>query len=102
MRRFSEVTARAVRASAPVRICDVGGWTDTWFAGHGQVLNIAVTPAVGVTVGVHPIGSLASRVVLDAVNYGDRYAFDLGALPGRHPLLEAAIEQVGLPDDVSV
>ena len=25
-------TPRLVRASAPVRICDLGGWTDTWFA----------------------------------------------------------------------
>lgn len=31
-----------VRSRAPVRICDIGGWTDTHFAGHGAVLNIAV------------------------------------------------------------
>jgi len=102
VRRFSDVNAGAVSASAPVRICDIGGWTDTWFSGHGQVFHIAVEPRVEVQLHAHPIGSLASRVVLDAVNYGDRYAFDLGALPGRHPLLEAAIEEVGLPDDVSV
>lgn len=31
-----------IRSRAPVRICDIGGWTDTHFAGHGAVLNIAV------------------------------------------------------------
>lgn len=38
----------AVSASAPIRICDTGGWTDTWFAGHGVVCNLAVEPAVHV------------------------------------------------------
>jgi len=32
-----------VRSRSPVRICDIGGWTDTRFARHGAVLNIAVT-----------------------------------------------------------
>ena len=27
---------------APVRICDVGGWTDTWFFPNGVVFNICV------------------------------------------------------------
>ncbi|HEX4862489.1 MAG TPA: hypothetical protein VFV02_00355 [Acidimicrobiales bacterium] len=39
-----------VRASAPVRICDNGGWTDTWFGGPGRVLNLAVSPRVEVVV----------------------------------------------------
>jgi D-glycero-alpha-D-manno-heptose-7-phosphate kinase len=39
-----------VRASAPVRICDTGGWTDTWFARTGAVFSIAVSPRVEVTV----------------------------------------------------
>lgn len=38
-----------VEASAPIRICDLGGWTDTWFAESGVVLNIAVTPRIRVT-----------------------------------------------------
>lgn len=39
-----------VRAHAPVRTADVGGWTDTWFAGRGMVTNVAVAPGVTVTV----------------------------------------------------
>ena len=30
-----------VSVHAPVRIIDFGGWTDTWFAGHGKVLNFS-------------------------------------------------------------
>ena len=37
-------------ATAPVRVCDAGGWTDTWFAGTGQVCNLAVRPGVRVEV----------------------------------------------------
>jgi D-glycero-alpha-D-manno-heptose-7-phosphate kinase len=93
---------RVVNAVAPIRVCDIGGWTDTWFAGHGKVLNIGVHPCVEVQVRVHPIGALADRIVLDVENFGERYAFDLDALPGRHPLLEAVVDDVGLPDNVSV
>ena len=33
---------RSVIVTAPVRIADLGGWTDTWFAGHGAVCHLAV------------------------------------------------------------
>lgn len=35
-------------ATAPVRVCDAGGWTDTWFAGTGVVCSLAVRPGVRV------------------------------------------------------
>ena len=53
-----------------------GGWTDTWFAGHGKVFNIAVSPYVEVQIKVHPIGS-CPPLVLDAKNYGERYTLSL-------------------------
>ncbi len=93
---------RVVNAVAPIRICDNGGWTDTWFAGHGKVFNIGVSPYVEVQVKTHPIGALPHRIVLDAENYSDRYGFDPSVPPHRHPLLEAAVDQVGVPDDMSL
>lgn len=39
-----------IEAAAPVRLCDLGGWTDTWFGGPGRVLNIAVEPGVRVRI----------------------------------------------------
>jgi D-glycero-alpha-D-manno-heptose-7-phosphate kinase len=91
---------RQVRAVAPVRICDLGGWTDTWFAGHGVVCNIAVSPGAEVRAVTHETGSLPARVVLDVEQFGDRYGIDPDArLPGKHPMLEAAIAAASLPPD---
>ncbi len=96
---------RVVNSVAPIRVCDNGGWTDTWFAGHGKVFNIGVYPYVEVQIEVFPRGALPARVILYAENYGDRYA----VVPqnGRHewiqhPLLEAAIDYVGVPEDMAV
>jgi len=93
---------RVVNARTPIRICDNGGWTDTWFAGHGKVFNIGVSPYVEVQARAFREGELPTRVVIDAENYGDRYGFEPGDLPGRHPLLEAAIDETGVPDGTSV
>ncbi len=32
-------------SSVVSRICDIGGWLDTWFAKHGEVLNLGVYSA---------------------------------------------------------
>jgi D-glycero-alpha-D-manno-heptose-7-phosphate kinase len=101
-RRDAATPLSVVNAVAPVRVCDNGGWTDTWFAGHGRVFNIGVGPGVEVQVRSHQIGALPGRVVLDVENSGERYAFDPGTLPGRHPLLEAAVDEAGVPEGVSV
>lgn len=92
-----------MRATAPVRICDLGGWTDTWFAGHGRVCNIAAEPGVTVEVIARRAPGSLPPVELHAVSLGDRYGYDpaVGA-PGRHPMLEAAIAEVGLSDRAAV
>ncbi len=33
---------KIIFSRAPVRICDVGGWTDTWFCNKGAVFNFCV------------------------------------------------------------
>ena len=35
--------------TAPVRVADAGGWTDTWFAETGVVCSVAVGPGVEIT-----------------------------------------------------
>jgi D-glycero-alpha-D-manno-heptose-7-phosphate kinase len=40
----------AIVVRAPVRIADLGGWTDTWFASNGIVSNVAVGPGVEVSI----------------------------------------------------
>jgi D-glycero-alpha-D-manno-heptose-7-phosphate kinase len=94
---------RVINAVAPIRICDLGGWTDTWFAEHGKILNIGVYPYVEVQIEVYPAGAIPDRIVIFAENYGERYALQLeGGAYSRHPLLEAAIEFMAVPDDVAI
>jgi D-glycero-alpha-D-manno-heptose-7-phosphate kinase len=91
---------RRVRAVAPVRICDLGGWTDTWFAGHGVVCNVAISPGAEVSIATLERGALPARVVLDVEQFGDRYGIDPGGpLPGKHPLLEATVASAAIPAD---
>jgi D-glycero-alpha-D-manno-heptose-7-phosphate kinase len=95
------------RVQAPVRVLDAGGWTDTWFAGHGAVCHLAVDHGSEVLVrrddqgAASEIGSAELRVPA----FGDRYRFAFDACPGRHPLLEATLRRWaprGCAVDVSV
>jgi len=94
---------RIINSIAPIRICDNGGWTDTWFAGNGKVFNIGVSPYVEVQIAVYPRAACPDRITIHAENYGERYA----VVPGssnyeRHPLLEAAIEEVMPPEEYAL
>jgi D-glycero-alpha-D-manno-heptose-7-phosphate kinase len=97
-------TVRIINSVAPIRVCDNGGWTDTWFAGRGAIFNIGVYPYVEVQLEVAPrdLGSAEPRVEIFAENFGDRYPRRLGTDWDRHPLLEAAIERMGVPEDVAI
>jgi D-glycero-alpha-D-manno-heptose-7-phosphate kinase len=89
-----------VNSVAPIRICDNGCWTDTWFAGHGRVFNVAVYPYAEVQVAVR-LGGGGDRVVLHPENFGGPYAVRHEAPPwGPHPLLEAAIAYMKVPKDL--
>jgi D-glycero-alpha-D-manno-heptose-7-phosphate kinase len=87
-----------VNSVAPIRICDNGCWTDTWFAGHGQVFNVAVYPYAEVQVAIHPARDGAARLVIHPENFGEGYEVRHDAPPwGPHPLLEAAIAYMKVP-----
>jgi D-glycero-alpha-D-manno-heptose-7-phosphate kinase len=90
-----------INSVAPIRICDNGGWTDTWFAGHGQIFNIAVYPYVEVQVAVYPRTERPERIVIIAENYGERYAAHPEQGWDRHPLLEACIQSMHIPKDLA-
>lgn len=94
---------RIINSVAPIRICDNGGWTDTWFAEYGKIFNIGVYPYAEVQIEVCPYDDQEERVVIYAENYGERYVRHLKKTTwDRHPLLEAAIERMGVPDDIAI
>ena len=83
-----------------MRICDNGGWTDTWFGGPGRILNVAVTPGVEVAIRT-AVGP--DPVVLEVETFGDRYSLVPNEpRDARHPLLEAAIDSFPPPRGLAV
>jgi D-glycero-alpha-D-manno-heptose-7-phosphate kinase len=93
---------KQVRSTAPVRVCDVGGWTDTWFAEHGAVFNIAVNPYVEVKITTFP-QDRDERVTLHLGNYNETYFLNPDNLRYlKHPLIEATIDSMDIPCDISL
>ncbi|MBN2308629.1 MAG: GHMP kinase, partial [Candidatus Hydrogenedentes bacterium] len=64
---------RVINAMAPIRVCDLGGWTDTWFAETGAVLNIGVYPYAEVQIYVRHARARDPRITIHVENFGDRY-----------------------------
>lgn len=94
---------RIINSVAPIRIADFGGWTDTWFAKFGKVLNIAVYPFAEVQVRVFSRSQDRPRFTIFAENYGERFTLDsVGGTYDRHPLLEAALQFMAIPDNLAL
>lgn len=99
---------RFVRATAPLRINDIGGWTDTWFSGEGKVLNVAISPPVKVRIKVFSNPDNRNRrVFVRALDYEDSF-WMIPEEPDytTHPYLQGAINSLHIPNeyelDVSV
>ncbi|HKI34245.1 MAG TPA: hypothetical protein VKA46_20500 [Gemmataceae bacterium] len=60
------------RARAPVRFCDLGGWTDTRIVPRGNVLNFAARLYTYVTLGVR---EGAGRVTLESLDTDERCSY---------------------------
>jgi D-glycero-alpha-D-manno-heptose-7-phosphate kinase len=97
------IATRVIHATAPIRICDNGGWSDTWFARTGSVFSIAVSPVAEVQLRVNPLSGNQALITIHAENYGDRYTIaEPRGFYSKHPLLEAAVEFMGVPPDCDI
>lgn len=92
---------KVIHSSAPSRINDIGGWTDTWFSGEGKVLNIAVTPLVEVQIKIFENEKKkGERVLVRAENYGDTFIVNPEKPQyDKHPLLQGAINSLPIPKE---
>ncbi len=93
---------KIIHARAPIRVNDIGGWTDTWFAGEGKVLNLAVIPAVEVQVEVFENSRREQRrILVHAENFGESFRMNPGR-PRREPhgLLQFTIAAIPIPDEL--
>lgn len=97
-------SARLIHGRAPLRINDIGGWTDTWFARSGHVLNIAVGPAVEVQLLARPVGKGGKpRIRIHAENFGRVVDVDPeNPGEGPHPLLRHAATAIPVPLDLDI
>ncbi len=90
---------RLIHSRAPLRINDIGGWTDTWFAREGWVLNLAVVPAVEAQIKVCENREKRKKnVLVHAENYGQSFWVDpCRPSSSPHPLLQHVIARVPPP-----
>ncbi len=87
----------SVTVDVPVRACDVGGWTDTWFARRGRVCSLALEPGITVTATTAPGRGV---VTLDLPAYD--LACAVGSEPPEHRLLAEAVREAGAQADADV
>jgi D-glycero-alpha-D-manno-heptose-7-phosphate kinase len=91
---------KRIHARAPIRICDNGGWTDTWFAKHGTIFNIAVAPYAVVEIDVYARRTRQHAVEIFAEDYNERFVHSDAW--SQHPLLEAAVSMAAVPVDLAL
>ena len=95
---MGESIIKRINAVAPIRICDIGGWTDTWFSRFGTILNFATYPCVEVQIDVIESFHSDKRVTIALENYKDVYNVDPDNIKyDKHPLIEAAIDVMDIP-----
>jgi len=80
---------------APVRICDIGGWTDTWYCPNGAVFNICVdlysyvriVPSINKSITI-----ISENLNLQTeINNLDKIEYD-----GKLDLLKSAVKRMGI------
>jgi D-glycero-alpha-D-manno-heptose-7-phosphate kinase len=98
----NRIPLRVINCVAPIRICDNGGWTDTWFAERGAIFNIGVYPYAEAQLQVFANEGQTDRIVIHAENYGERFSVHGEKyIESKHPLLEAAVEYMHAPKDLA-
>jgi len=104
MNNISGVQIQEIRSSAPLRINDIGGWTDTWFARKGAVLNISVGPPVKIVIKVFQHEKKDSPIVLvHAKDYQESFRFNPGKPDFRvHPIIQGAVSSIEIPREISL
>lgn len=91
---------KVVYSRAPVRICDIGGWTDTWFYPRGAVFNIAVDLFNYIRVSINSQNFI--RVYSENLEIHTDFNIDNIVYDGKLDLLKAVIKVMGINKGIDV
>ena len=83
---------------APVRICDIGGWTDTWFYPKGTVFNICIDLFSHVK--IIPNNTNKIKIISENLNLQTEIQ-DISKIEynGNIDLLKAAVKRMGIENE---
>jgi len=91
---------KVVYSRAPVRICDIGGWTDTWFYPKGVVFNIAVDLFTYLRV----CENSSNNICITSENLEIETKFNVNNIiyDGKLDLLKAVINKMGIDKGIDI
>jgi D-glycero-alpha-D-manno-heptose-7-phosphate kinase len=95
---------KKVFSSAPLRMNDIGGWTDTWFSGEGKVLNMAISPRVEVEMQISGNSEKRTdRVCVHALDFGESFRVNPENPDySNHPLLQGTLNSLPIPEELEL
>ncbi|UCD01475.1 MAG: hypothetical protein JSV23_00135 [Promethearchaeota archaeon] len=86
---------------APVRICDIGGWTDTWFYPKGAVFNISIDLFSHIRI----VPNNTNKIVIISENLNIQTQIqDPSKIKynGKLDLLKAAVKKIGVEKGINI
>ena len=91
----------SIYSYAPVRICDIGGWTDTWFYKKGAVFNISVDLYSKIRISENNLNNI--RIVSDNLKLNTIISdFNNIEYNGTLDLLKAAVKRIGIKKGLDI
>ncbi len=86
---------------APVRICDIGGWTDTWFYPEGAVFNICIDLFSHVKIVPNNVNKI--RIISENLNLQTEIQ-DISKIEynGNLDLLKAAVKRMDIESGINI
>ncbi|MFX1386753.1 MAG: hypothetical protein ACFE9M_06015 [Promethearchaeota archaeon] len=92
---------RVIYSKAPVRICDIGGWTDTWFYPKGAIFSISIDLCSHVKI----LPNLSNKINIFSENLNLRTEiqdFHKIEYDGNLDLLKAVVKRMGIVEGIDI
>ncbi|MFW9940519.1 MAG: hypothetical protein ACFFFT_05725 [Candidatus Thorarchaeota archaeon] len=92
---------KIIFSRAPVRICDIGGWTDTWFCQNGAVFNVCI--GLYSYVRIIPTNTNTIHIISENLNkHTEIKDFHKIEYDGNLDLLKSAIKRLKIRDGLEI